>query len=78
MKTAISIPDPVFREAEQLAERLGKTRSQLYTEAMEEYVTRHNPDTVTDQLNAVVDSLQSPKDPFAAEASRRILKNVEW
>jgi metal-responsive CopG/Arc/MetJ family transcriptional regulator len=29
MKTAISIPDPLFEATEQLARRLGKSRSQL-------------------------------------------------
>ncbi|MCP3956835.1 MAG: hypothetical protein GY719_03175 [bacterium] len=47
MKTAISVPDHVFEDADRLAERLAKTRSQLYTEAMVEYLTRHDPDTVT-------------------------------
>lgn len=34
MKTAISIPDEVFRRAEQAAKRLGISRSELYTRAI--------------------------------------------
>jgi predicted DNA-binding protein len=34
MKTAISLPDEVFESAEQLAKRLGKSRSELYALAI--------------------------------------------
>jgi hypothetical protein len=36
MKTAISIPDKVFKEAERLARRLGQSRSKLYGEGVAE------------------------------------------
>lgn len=78
MKTAISVPDLVFEEAEELAEQLGKTRSQLYTEAMVEYLTRHDPDTVTERLNAVIESIPTQEDRFVSETSRSILEKVEW
>ena len=44
MKTAISIPDRVFQDAERLAEKLHKSRSQMYSEAVAEYVARHEHD----------------------------------
>lgn len=78
MKTAISVPNEVFEEADRLAERLGKTRSQLYTEAMIEFLTRHDPDTVTKRLNEVWDSLSEPDDTFVTATSRSILERVEW
>lgn len=34
MKTAISLPDSVFEEAEALAQQLGLSRSELYTKAL--------------------------------------------
>jgi hypothetical protein len=37
MKTAISVPDDMFEEADRLAKRLGKSRSQLYTAAQTEW-----------------------------------------
>ncbi|EIJ36932.1 hypothetical protein Thini_4454 [Thiothrix nivea DSM 5205] len=37
MKTAISIPDPVFQAAELFARHFGISRSELYTKAVEEY-----------------------------------------
>lgn len=78
MKTAISVPDEIFEEADRLAERLGKTRSQLYTEAMAEFLTRHEPDTITQRLDDVLESLSEPEDQFVAETSRSILTKVEW
>jgi metal-responsive CopG/Arc/MetJ family transcriptional regulator len=78
MKTAISVPDQVFEEAELLAERFEKTRSQLYTEALKEYLARHNPDTVTDRLNEVWSSVTEPEDRFVSETARSVLRRVEW
>ena len=53
MKTAISIPDSVFRSAEQLAHRLGVSRSELYSKAVAELVEKHRDDLVTSQLNQI-------------------------
>ena len=78
MKTAISVPDQVFEQAETLAKRLDKSRSQLYTEALVEYLTQHDPDTVTERLNEVLDSVSEPEDRFVTETSRSILEQVEW
>jgi len=64
MKTAISIPDRVFRDAERLAERLKKSRSQMYSEAVAEYVARHEPDLVTEQINAVCEEVDTRPDPL--------------
>jgi predicted transcriptional regulator len=78
MKTAISIPDRVFRDAERLAGRLKKSRSQMYSEAVAEYVARHEPDFVTEQINAVCEEVDTHPDPFVTEAARRILERTEW
>lgn len=53
MKTAISIPDRVFRSAEQLAARLGVSRSQLYSKALATLVEKHRDDLITSRLNEV-------------------------
>ncbi|PYT05293.1 MAG: hypothetical protein DMF60_12445, partial [Acidobacteria bacterium] len=44
MKTAVSIPDEVFEKAERLARRMKKSRSELFSRALDEYVARHAPD----------------------------------
>ena len=79
MKTAISLPDDLFRAAEKQAKRMQKSRSQLYSEALAEYLSRHAPDEVTDSMNRVVDKVrESAPDPFIAAAARRILDRTEW
>ncbi len=78
MKTAISLPDDVFRAAERHARRARKSRSQLYAEALSEYLSRHAPDEVTAAMNHVMDQLQERTDPFVTAAARRILERSEW
>ena len=53
MKTAVSVPDPVFKAGERLAHRLGMSRSRLYSEALREFLERHDDDQITERLNAV-------------------------
>lgn len=78
MKTAISIPDPIFESAERLASHLRKSRSQVYSEAVAEYVARHEVGTVAEQINAVCDDVESKPDAFLSEAARRVLAGTEW
>ena len=78
MKTAVSIPDPVFKRAERAAKRLGKSRSQLYAEAVQEYVARHDPDEVTEAMNRVCESVEPTADQFLSAAARRALEATEW
>ncbi len=53
MKTAISVPDRVFRSAEDLAARLRVSRSELYSNALAEFIERHKNDLTTSRLNEV-------------------------
>lgn len=53
MKTAISIPERVFHSAEQLAHRLGVSRSALYAKAVAELIEKHRDDLVTSRLNEI-------------------------
>lgn len=78
MKTAVSVPDEVFRQAERLARRLKQSRSQLFSNALAEYVARHGSDEVTDAMNQVCDDVGVDSDPFVAAASRRTLERCEW
>ena len=78
MKTAISIPDKVFEEAERLAERLQTSRSQLYARALAEFVARHDDDQIAAAMNRVVDELGPAVDDFTREAARQTLRRVEW
>jgi len=78
MKTAIWIPDAVFNEAEWLARRTGKSLSQLYAQAIAEYIARHLPDAVTEAMDAVCNRLGSDSDGFASAAARKTLEKQTW
>ena len=78
MKTAVSIPNDVFEGAERLARRTRKSRSQLFSDAVREYVARHAPEDVTDAMDQVCAALGNSQDEFAAAAAHRILDRSEW
>ena len=81
MKTAISVPDPVFEEAERFAQRTGKSRSQLYSEAMQEYLARRDPEGITEQMNRVLDAVEGMEDQtfeWSQAATEKIFRDTEW
>jgi metal-responsive CopG/Arc/MetJ family transcriptional regulator len=78
MKTAVSVPDPIFERAEKLARRMRKSRSQLYSDALREYTARHDPATVTAALDALYDAEDSKPDRFVRESARRTLRSTDW
>ena len=73
MKTAVSIPDEIFAGAERLARRTKKSRSQLYSEALRDYVARHSSEDVTEAINRVCAKVEPGTDKFVSSAAARIL-----
>jgi len=78
MKVAISVPDSVFDAAERLARQRAVPRSRLFTEALEEYVSRHGAVAVTDQLNAVYASEESELGEAFASAQFGSVADEAW
>jgi predicted transcriptional regulator len=88
MKTAISIPDDVFADAEELAKALKVSRSRLYSRAVREYVARHGTEQVTETLDALFADGSEAKpgegqprraqEGFAVAAARHTLRDTEW
>ena len=78
MKTAVSVPDDVFENAERLARRERRSRSEVYSAALREYVARHSPDEVTDALNRVVADVGDAIDPFVEQAAAQLLEPSAW
>ena len=78
MKTAISIPDRVFQAAEEAAERLAMSRSELYTRAVETFLEAHPAVDVTGKLNEVYSEDPSGMDPAVAEMQRLSLPEDAW
>lgn len=63
MKTEVSIPDDVFRQAEALARSMGISRSELYAKALATFVVEHDNAGVTERLNEVYLEQESKLDP---------------
>ena len=78
MKVAVSIPDPVFDQAEQLAKRMKTSRSDIYARALAAYVGDHSPEHVTQAINDVVDAVGPEPDDFARSAARPVFDRVVW
>jgi len=79
MKTAVSIPQDLFEQADRLARRTKKSRSRLVSDALREYVARHADDAVTEAMNRVYAEVGPMKpDLFRSRAARRVLERNEW
>jgi metal-responsive CopG/Arc/MetJ family transcriptional regulator len=78
MKVAISIPDPIFNAAERLAKELKKPRSQLYAEAISEYLGNHDNCMITEKLNAVYAREASSVDEALQRVQLETLSDEAW
>jgi predicted DNA-binding protein len=78
VKTAISLPDALYHRAERVAQRLGRTRSALYAEALEAYLdAAEDADEVTAALDDIYEDAADSREPAAA-AGRRLIDSGQW
>ncbi|MGH7282713.1 MAG: hypothetical protein ACRELY_14390 [Polyangiaceae bacterium] len=78
MKTAISIPDAIFEEAESTARRLGMNRSELFSKAVAAFLEANRAGQVTEALNRVYGTKQAKLDTQLAEMQRRTIADDAW
>ncbi|MBI9102196.1 MAG: ChpI protein [Spirochaetales bacterium] len=80
MKTAISIPDNLFTDAEITAKQLGLARSQLYVRAIKEFIEHHNKDKITEKLNILYSDTENDHNftDFGINSLREATKNDTW
>jgi predicted transcriptional regulator len=78
MKTAVSIPDDLFRKAEAAARRLRVSRSQLYAKAIAELLNRQQRDAITERLNDVYSGRTAKVDPALNRAQLRSIEKDSW
>jgi metal-responsive CopG/Arc/MetJ family transcriptional regulator len=78
MKTAVSIPDPIFYAAEALAKRLGMSRSELFSRALEAYLEAHKHDSVREALDAIYSQELSRLDETLAHMQWASLPKEDW
>ncbi len=78
MKTAISIPDDIFIEADTLATKLGVSRSELFATAMAKMLAYHRDKLITAKLNAVYENEKSTLDPVVAKMQALSIEPEDW
>jgi metal-responsive CopG/Arc/MetJ family transcriptional regulator len=82
MKTAISLPDQLYEEAEKTAQSLGIPRSQLFARALEEFIAFHKRENITERLNRVYGGTDSSEfqeiSNVGIESIRNLTKNDTW
>ena len=78
MKTAISIPDKVFRSADALAKRLGVSRSELYATAVNEFLSKHRSRHVTERLDDVYAEEDSSMPSSLIQMQAESLPHEDW
>jgi predicted transcriptional regulator len=79
MKTAVSVPDDLFAQADRLARRSNRSRSEVYSAALREYLARHAPDEVTAGLDAALAGIGQPDSrDFTGAAARRTVASSAW
>lgn len=80
MEIAISIPDHLFEEADRLAAQRGMSRSELYAEAIAEYVKSQKVMDVRERLNSVysTDPESSALEPDVLELQSKSVAQRKW
>ena len=78
MKTAISLPDSLFRAADALAKRTGMSRSELFREAVSDYIDAHKHDRVREALDVVYAEQSSQLDEKLMRMQIISLPKKDW
>jgi metal-responsive CopG/Arc/MetJ family transcriptional regulator len=78
VKTAVSLPDDLFRLAEAAAKRLRVSRSQLYATALAEFLDRRRTNAITERLNEVYSHRPARVDPALQRAQLKSLDKDSW
>ena len=77
MKTAVSLPDRLFKAADRASKKLGVSRSELYSIALEDYLRRHPAMNIRERLDEVYGAEHSALDPALAELQRKALRRTK-
>jgi metal-responsive CopG/Arc/MetJ family transcriptional regulator len=78
MKTAISIPNELFKTADIFARRKKLSRSAVFTIAVTEFLSHHREEDVTEQLNKVYAKQESSLDPILHGMQTASISKEEW
>ena len=62
MKTAVSISDSIFLRAQKFQTNYNVSRSKLYSDALDEYLSKRENQDITAQLNSVYEQIKTEED----------------
>lgn len=78
VKTAISIPDPIFAAAEKVAAELAMSRSELYSKAVADFVSAYSSEAITEKINEVLATEPVELDPVLSRMQQEALRHSPW
>ena len=79
MKTAVSISDSIFLRAQKFQTNYNVSRSKLYSDALDEYLSKRENQDITAQLNSVYKQIETEEDlDISLLAIRELTKNDTW
>jgi metal-responsive CopG/Arc/MetJ family transcriptional regulator len=79
MKTAISIPDPLFKSAERAAHKLRMSRSRFFAAAASHYIREVSRTDITERLNSVYnENTDSHLPQSIAKMQMAAFKKEKW
>ena len=78
MKTAISIPDPIFQKAEDTAKKLGLSRSELYAKAVFRFIKDIGDDNITNRLDKVYTDEKSKLSDSLSTMQKQTVFKDQW
>jgi len=78
MKTAVSMPDELFRMAEAAARRLRVSRSELYAKAIAQFLEGRQENAITERLNRVYSRNRAKVDSALDRAQLKSLGKDAW
>jgi hypothetical protein len=78
MKTAVSLPDDLFRLAEATARRLQVSRSELYAKAIADFLKSQDGNAITERLNDVYSRHPAKVDSGLRRAQLKSLEKDAW
>ena len=71
MKTAVSIPDEVFKEVDKTAKEFNYSRSELFTIAVKEFLEKIKSKKLLDALNKAYSEVESPEEITLRQKSKK-------
>jgi metal-responsive CopG/Arc/MetJ family transcriptional regulator len=82
MKTAISLPDTLYEDAEETAKSMGIPRSQLFAKALEEFISHYRKESITEKYNDLYSRLGTDEihntNSVSVQNLRELTKNDTW